>query len=228
MSGVAHLSELELPPNPDHPDWPRWAIVREHFGIGSFGVNAWRAVEPGTQLIGEHDELGERAGRHEELYFVAEGHARFTVAGDEVDAPAGTFVFVRDPAAKRAALAEEAGTTILVAGGRAGEAFTPSPWERSGRAFAYWSTGKFGKAIELLSAAHAEHPEDAGVLYNLACAESRDGRPADALAHLQRAVELDPQFSELAENDRDFDPIREDPEFSSAIARQPDSLSPPS
>ncbi len=228
MSGSAHLSELELPPNPDRPEWPRWAIVRLHYGIESFGINAWRAVEAGTQLIGEHDELGERAGRHEELYFVAEGHARFTVAGDDIDAPAGTFVFVRDPAAKRAAVAEEAGTTIVVAGGRAGEAFAPSPWERSARAFAYWNTGEFGKAIELLSAAHAEHPDDAGVLYNLACAESRDGRPAEALAHLRRSVELDPQFAEVAEDDRDFDPVRQDPQFASAVARQADTAGPAS
>jgi len=38
---AAHLGELELPANPDHPEWPRWATVRHHFGIGSFGVNAW-------------------------------------------------------------------------------------------------------------------------------------------------------------------------------------------
>ena len=222
MSSSAHLSELELPPNPDHPEWPNWATVRLHFGIESFGVNAWRAPEAGIQLIGEHDELGERAGRHEELYFVAEGRARFTVAGDGVDAPAGTFVFVRDPEAKRAAVAEEAGTVVVVVGGRPGEAFTPSPWERSARAFAFWPTGEFDKAIELLSAAHAEFPDDAGVLYNLACAESRHGQAADALAHLERAVALDPQFAALAEDDRDFDPIRDDPEFTSTVARKPD------
>jgi tetratricopeptide (TPR) repeat protein len=228
VSGFAHLSELELPPNPDHPEWPRWAFVRLHFGIGSFGVNAWRAVTAGTQLIGEHDELGERAGGHEELYFVAEGRARFTVAGDDIDAPAGTFVFVRDPAAKRAAIAEEEGTAVVVVGGEAGEAFTPAAWELAARALGYWGTGEFEKAIEVLSAAHAEHPEHAGTLYNLACAECRAGRKADALAHLRRAVELDPQFGELAENDEDFNAAREDPEFSSAIARQTDSTSPPS
>ena len=220
MSGAAHVSEIELPPNPDHPEWPRWATVRLHFGIGSFGINTWRAVEAGATLIGEHDELGPRAGRHEELYFVAGGRAKFTVAGDEIDAPAGTYVFVRDPAAKRVAVAEEPETTVVAVGGPPGEAFTPSQWERSARAFSYWSTNEFEKAVELLSETHAEHPVDAGVLYNLACAESRLGRKDDALAHLRRTVELDPQFAELAAGDADFDAIREEPEYASAIAGQ--------
>jgi tetratricopeptide (TPR) repeat protein len=218
MSGTAHISELELPRNPDQPTWPKWAIVRLHFGIQSFGVNAWTSVEESDQLIGEHDELGERAARHEELYFVASGRARFTVAGDEIDAPTGTFVFVRDPAAKRGAVAQEPGTTVIVVGGRPGEAFTPSAWERSGRAFGYWATGEFEKAIEILSEAHADYPDDAGILFNLACAESRASRSGDAITHLREAIGLEDRFRELAETDVDFDPIREDPEFQSAIA----------
>jgi tetratricopeptide (TPR) repeat protein len=218
VSGVAHISELELPRNPDRPEWPKWAIVRLHFGIQGFGVNAWTSVEESDQLIGEHDELGERGARHEELYFVANGRARFTVAGDEFDAPTGTFVFVRDPAAKRAAVAKEPGTTVIVVGGRPGGAFTPSPWERSGRAFGYWATGDFDKAIEALSEAHAEWPDDGSILFNLACAESRAGRRHDAVTHLRQAIELGEQFRELAEEDVDFDPIRDDPEFQSVLA----------
>jgi len=223
MSGAAHISELELPRNPDQLAWPRWATVRLHFGIQSFGVNAWTSVESGDRVIDEHDELGERAGRHEELYFVVGGRARFTVAGDEIDAPAGTFIFVRDPAVKRGAVAEEADTTVLVVGGRPGEPFTPSPWERSARAFGYWATGEFEKAIDVLEEAHAEYPDDAGVLFNLACAESRAGRRADALAHLREAVEREERFGDLAAKDPDFEPIRANPEFASAIAGKPDA-----
>lgn len=218
MSGTARIRELELPAHPDHPEWPRWATVRHHFGISAFGVNAWRAPEAGGRLIDEHDELGPRAGRHEELYFVAGGHARFTVAGDEIDAPEGTFVFVRDPAAKRTAVAEEPDTIVLVAGGRPGVAFEPSAWERSAPALAYWGTREYGKAIALLEKTHSEYPADAGVLYNLACAESLDGRKADAVEHLREAIELDPQFAGLAQEDSDFDAIRDDAEFTSAIA----------
>jgi len=191
----------------------RWAMVRTHFGITAFGVNAYVADEAGIEVIGEHDELGERSGNHEELYFVANGHATFTVNGDEIDAPSGTFVFVRDPAAKRKAVAKEVGTTIIIAGGKPGEAFTPSPWERNAPALAYFATGEYDKAVEELEQVHAETPEDAGVLYNLACAESMSGKGDQAVGHLARAIELDASFAELAEKDSDFDAIRDDERF---------------
>ena len=208
MNGAAHVSELALPIFGTR----RTAHVRIHFGIPSFGITATVADEPGS-LIGEHDELGPRAGRHEELYFVSAGHARFVVNGDEIDAPTGTYVFVRDPAARRSAEATEAGTTVLAVGGKPGEAFTPSPWERSAPAFAHWATGDFEKAVELLAKAHGQHPEDAGVLYNLACAESRAGRREDAVTHLRETVELDDSFAEIAAQDSDFDAVRDDERF---------------
>ena len=126
MSGTANISDIAV----SLVTGQRWAMVRTHFGINAFGVNAYVADEAGVDLVGEHDELGEGSGRHEELYFVANGHATFTVNSDEIDAPSGTFVFVRDIAAKRRAVATEAGTTIIIVGGKPGEAFTPSPWER--------------------------------------------------------------------------------------------------
>jgi tetratricopeptide (TPR) repeat protein len=196
----------------------RWAMVRIHFGIQSFGVNATIADEPGLVVIPEHDEIGERAGRHEELYFVSEGHAVFTVNGDEIDAPAGTFVFVRDPAAKRAAVAKEASTTVIAVGGKPGEAFTPSPWERNAPALAYFGAGEYEKAVEELERLRAETPDDATVLYNLACAESLSGQHDVALEHLQRSIEIDPDFRELAGKDSDFDAIRERPQFSALTA----------
>jgi tetratricopeptide (TPR) repeat protein len=217
---VSTLADLEIK---TAPDAPRWATIRVSLGIQAFGINAWSSERVDQEIIGEHDEVGPRSGRHEELYFVADGHAVFTVNGDEIDAPAGTFVFVRDPAAKRKAVAREEHTTILVAGARAGEAFEPSTWERSARALGYWGTEEFDKAVAELSAVAEQHPEDAGVLYNLACAESMDGRAEDAVTHLRRAIELDSSFRELAEKDSDFDPIRDAPGFASAVAGQPDT-----
>jgi tetratricopeptide (TPR) repeat protein len=219
MSGIAHLSDLAL----QIGDGPKWAMVRTHFDIQAFGINAYVANEAGEAVIGEHDELGKRAGRHEELYFVTDGHATFTVNGDEIDAPAGTFVFVRDPTAKRSAIAKEAGTAVLIAGGKPGEAFTPSPWERNAPALAHWGTGDYEKAIGELGRLLAETPDDAAVLYNLACAESLSGKRNDALGHLKRSVELDPEFRELAAKDSDFAAIRDDEQFTSAIAGQPDA-----
>jgi tetratricopeptide (TPR) repeat protein len=221
---VAQLSDLEITTT---SGGARWAPVRMTFGINAFGVNANRATATDQEIISEHDEMGPRSGRHEEVYFVAAGHAVFTVEGDEVDAPAGTFVFVRDPAAKRKAVAREEGTTIVVAGGVPGHAFEPAPWERGARALRHWHTRDWNAAIAELGGAHEEYPDDAGILYNLACAESLAGRREDALDHLRRSVALDATYAELARNDPDFEAIRDDPGFS-AVAGQADAAGPSS
>jgi tetratricopeptide (TPR) repeat protein len=218
MSGSAHISELAL----TFPNNTSWAMLRTHFDIQSFGVNAYIAEQSGVELVGEHDELGERAGKHEELYFVSSGRAKFTVNGEDIDAPAGTFVFVRDLAAKRKAVAEESGTTILIAGGKPGEAFSPSPWERNAEGLVHFANEDYDKAAETYERFLDETPGDAGLLYNLACAESRLGRKEAALWHLRQSVETDAQYRRNAVADPDFDAIRDDPEFS-AITGQTDA-----
>ena len=87
-----------------------WRPVRRTLDIGAFGINAYVAPNAGDDVVEEHTEtsLG-----HEELYLVLAGRARFTLDGETLDAPAGTLVFLRDPAVKRHARAEEAGTTVL-------------------------------------------------------------------------------------------------------------------
>jgi tetratricopeptide (TPR) repeat protein len=210
MSSAAHISDLAF----NFPNNTSWAMVRTHFDIQSFGVNAYIAEEPGIEVIGEHDELGERSGKHEELYFVSSGRATFTVNGDEIDAPAGTFVFVRDVAAKRKAVAEEAGTTVLIVGGMPGKAFTPSPWERNAEGLVHFSNKDYEKAAEAYEQFLAETPGEPGLLYNLACAESLLGRKEQALAHLRQSIETDQQYKKNAAEDPDFNPIRDDPEFS--------------
>ena len=217
LSGTANIGDLALRLG----DGPSWAMVRTHFDIQAFGVNAYIAEEPGIRLIEDHDELGERAGRHEELYFVSSGRATFTVNGDEIDAPAGTFVFVRDPAAKRTAIAEEAETTIVIVGGKPGEAFSPSPWERNAEGLVHFANEDWEQAVATYERFLDERPGDAGFLYNLACAESRLGRKEQALEHLRQAVETEERFKRDAVGDPDFDAIRDDPEFS-AITGQAD------
>ena len=218
MSGTAHIADLKF----RFPTNQSWAMVRTHFDIQSFGVNAYIAEDPGVEVIGEHDEAGEGAPHHEELYFVSAGHATFTVNGDEIDAPAGTFVFVRDPAATRKAVATEAGTTVLIVGGKPGEAFTPSPWERNAEGLTLFSAGEYEKAAETYERFLAETPGDASFLYNLACSEAQLGRTEQALEHLREAVEKNPHLKANAPNDSDLDPIRDEPEFS-AITGQVDA-----
>lgn len=182
--------------------------IRIPLGIAAFGVNAYGAREAGGQVIEEHDELGAGAGRHEELYLVLEGHARFVVAGEELDAPRGTLVFVRDPAARREAAAVEPDTTVLVVGGTVGKAFQPSPWESWLEALPSYRSGDFDAAAAVLARALALHPDNPNVLYNLACCEALAGRGEDALAHIARSAEQDPRVVEWAAKDSDLDSIR--------------------
>jgi hypothetical protein len=115
----------------DESDPPAWKPVRHSLGIEAFGVNAWLGRSAGDEVIEEHDETGEDGGQ-EELYFVVGGRATFTIDGERLDAPAGTFVALRDPALVRVAVAEESGTLVLAVGGVRGAAFEPSEWELKG------------------------------------------------------------------------------------------------
>jgi hypothetical protein len=119
----AHVSELESLPN--ELVQAEWKPVRGAFGIEAFGANAYVAREAGELVIQQHVE---RKVGHQELYAVLAGNARFTIDGEEFDAPAGTLVFC-EPRADRAAHANEPGTAILAIGAAAGKQFEVSPWE---------------------------------------------------------------------------------------------------
>jgi tetratricopeptide (TPR) repeat protein len=183
--------------------------IRIPFGISAFGVNAYGSREAGGHVIEEHDELGSGAGRHEELYVVLRGRATFTVAGEELDAPAGTLVFVRDPATRRGAVAAEADTTVLVVGGTVGKPFAPSPWEFWLEARPAYDAGRFDEAAAVLERGLAAHPRNAHVLYNLACCEALAGRREDARAHLAEAVEADARMRDWAADDADLESVRD-------------------
>jgi tetratricopeptide (TPR) repeat protein len=201
----------------------RWRPVRRRLGIAGFGVNAWTAEEAGQEVVEHHDETGTGAGKHEELYIVIRGRARFQLDEEEFDAPVGTCVFVRDRTVPRGAYAEEAGTTVLAMGGKPGEAFEVSPWESYFAAIPLTAAGDHDGAVALIREALERSPDNPSVLYNLACAESLGGHTDEALEHLARSVELNPTCAEWARADQDFDPIREDPRFASAVAGQADA-----
>ena len=99
----------------------------------AFGVNG-ATGNAGELVITEHDERDDSdygTEGHEELFAVMSGHAVFTIDGQEVDAPAGTLVFVRDPALLRSAVATADGTSILAVGARPGAPYSVSRWEQS-------------------------------------------------------------------------------------------------
>ncbi len=109
----------------------KWTPIRNHFGITAFGVNAYTARSAGDRLIGEHDHADPADEQHQELYFVHRGHARFRVDGQNVDAPAGTFVSALDVSTIRSAVALSDNTVVLVIGDEPGAPFEATPAERA-------------------------------------------------------------------------------------------------
>jgi len=190
-----------------------WRPVRHHFGITSFGINAWTGREAGDRIINEHDEEGE----DEELYFVHSGRARFELDGESLDAPAGSFVFAR-PGVMRTAFAEEPGTTLLVVGGTPGHVYTPTGWELWAPVAVLYREGRYDEAADRGSELAAAHPEYPALLYNVACCESLAGRKADAIEHLRLAIEASERTRSYLAEDPDLDPLREEPGFQGLLA----------
>jgi tetratricopeptide (TPR) repeat protein len=197
----ANLSELE---SLKGPGTLRWSPVRRRFGITAFGINAYTATEAGQDVVEEHNE--ERLG-HEEVYVVVSGRATFVLDGDEVEVPAGSLVFLRDPKVKRYARAEEPGTTVLAVGGKPGS-HEVSAWEYFFTAYAIADTDLDG-AIEELNAGLAEKPDHPPLHYHLACINARAGRLDEARRQLARALELDSDLKRWVDEDEDLAAIRD-------------------
>jgi mannose-6-phosphate isomerase-like protein (cupin superfamily) len=210
---VARLEDVEEVTDGREPFRP----VRHHFGITSFGVNAWTGHQVGDRILNEHEEL--EPDSDEELYLVLRGRAVFELDGDRVAAPEGTFVFA-PPGVKRTAFAEEAGTTVIALGGTPGKAYEPDGWELWAPLTPLYEAGEYAEAADRGRALVEAHPEYPGLLYNLACCESLAGRTRDAIEHLRLAIEHSERSRSYAEQDSDFDPIRDDPGFKDVIERR--------
>jgi len=78
--------------------------------------------------------------------------------------------------------------------------------------------GRLDLAIEDLQQARAAEPSEPLIHYNLACYLSLAGDKHRAIAHLSEAISINPDFRALVEDERDFDPIRSDPEFRTLTA----------
>ena len=206
---VVHLDEIEEISDGREP----WRPIRHRFGISSFGINAWTAAEAGDRIINEHDESDDR---NEELYVVTRGHAVFELDGERREAPTGTLVYVR-PSVKRTAFAEEAGTTIIAVGGVPGEAYRSNGWEIWAPLGPLYEAGDYIAVIERGRDVIEANPQYPLPMYNLACCESLSGRTADAIEHLRLAIDTREQLCELAKEDSDLDPIRDDPAFKELV-----------
>jgi mannose-6-phosphate isomerase-like protein (cupin superfamily) len=185
-----------------------WKPVRRPLGVTAFGINAYTAAHAGDEVVEDHTE--EQLG-HEEIYLVHTGHAVFTVDGEEVDAPAGTIVYLDEPKQRRHAIAKEAGTTVIAIGGVPGT-HEPSAWEYFFPALPAMRDGDYDTARGILTDALMEN-DAPGVHYQLACVEALSGNADRALEELRIAVDGNERYREPARTDEDFASIRDDPRF---------------
>jgi tetratricopeptide (TPR) repeat protein len=206
---TVHVDELDRVPM---PDGFVWRPIRRHFGIRAFGVNAYTASDVGGHIVEPHTET---TYGHEEIYLVLRGRAQFTIDGNEHELGSGQLVIVRDPLLRREAVALDTDTVVLAFGGIPGVAHEPTPWEAMFAAYPASQREDWDEAIRIHEDALAERPDNAPLLFNLACMEARGGRTLDALLHLKRAVELESKWAEEAARDSDFDSIRSEPGFAS-------------
>jgi mannose-6-phosphate isomerase-like protein (cupin superfamily) len=190
---VVHLDEIEAIPG---PGTLTWHPVRAELGLRAFGTNAYSAQNVGDDVVEPHDESPELG--HEELYFVARGRATFTLDGERFDAPAGTYVFVPDPATHRHAVAQEPGTTVLSFGGPA--TFTPSAWEWMFRAVALVDSD-VAEARAVVEDGLEQHPESPGLRIALARVLLAEGDEGAARTTLREAVAGRPDAEDYARQD---------------------------
>ena len=166
-------------------------------------------------LINDHDEAG---SGQEELYLVLDGSATFEIDGETVDAPAGTFVFVR-PDARRKATGEG---TVLALGATPGEAYQALDWGDAWRfhrdSLTAYGEQRYADALEAVRNGLEHVPDHPGLHYNYACFATLAGETGDeTFSHLRRSVELLPRFREDARRDDDLAAIRDDSRFDEAV-----------
>ena len=208
----------------DNPNWKvvrldeierrgRSIPVREHLGIHAFGINAFTPGEDGT-LIGEHDEAG---SGQEELYIVIDGTATFEIDGETIDAPAGTFVFVR-PEARRKATGDG---TVLALGGTVGEVYQALDW---GEAWPFTAIAGGLRRAALWRRARAVRaglermPDHPGLHYNYACFATLAGETGDETFTISNGRPSCSRRSVTRRaTDDDFAAVRDDPRFEEAL-----------
>lgn len=199
MSGwtAIRLDELEAIP------WPgtelTWRPVRHPLGVRIVGMGAFTAERAGQEVVEAHRESDGGMG-HEEVYVVLRGRATFTLDGDELDAPAGTFVRV-EPAVHRHAVAVEPGTAVLALGGR--PEFEPSSSEWIERARPHIRSDP-ERARAIVDDLHAQRPGSPGVPIAEALLAAGAGDDAAARAALSA---VDPRYRAALRTDPDLGPF---------------------
>jgi tetratricopeptide (TPR) repeat protein len=77
----------------------------------------------------------------------------------------------------------------------------------------YKRTGRLERAISALERAHEIAPQEPIIYYNLACYYSLTAQKQRALDYLSQALAMQPDYRDMIGDERDFDPLRSDPDF---------------
>jgi hypothetical protein len=80
-----------------------------------------------------------------------------------------------------------------------------------------YEAGEYAEAAERGRDLLQAHPDNARLLYNVACCESLTGQTGEAVDHLRHAIDRYEPLRELAANDSDFDPLREEDRFKQLV-----------
>jgi tetratricopeptide (TPR) repeat protein len=83
--------------------------------------------------------------------------------------------------------------------------------------------GQYDQAIAHLRLVRDEDPDNDHAIYMLAVAHAQRDEHAEAVAHLERAIALNPENRALARNDPDLEPLRDDDAFRAALDAGPAS-----
>ena len=90
-------------------------------------------------------------------------------------------------------------------------------------AWCYKRTNQLPRAITSMEQAYRISPKVPVILYNLSCYWSLAGNKAQSLSWLGRALRMDRSLRNLIDDETDFNPLRNDPDFRmivSAVSRQ--------
>lgn len=202
MSGwtAIRLDELEAIP------WPgtelTWRPARHPLGARIVGMGAFTAERAGQEVVEAHRESDGGMG-HEEVYVVLRGRATFTLDGEELDAPAGTFVLV-EPATHRRAVAAEPDTAVLALGGAPD--FVPGAGEWIDRARPYVRSDP-QRARAILDELRTARPASPGIAIGEALLAVGQGDEAGARRWLDKVLTREPSWREALVDDPDLGPL---------------------
>jgi hypothetical protein len=183
-----------------------WRPVRAALGARVVGISAYTADSPGQEVVEDHVEDSDGRG-HEEVYLVVRGRARFLLGGEELDAPAGTFVRV-EPHVRRSATAAEAPTAVLVIGGDPEYEPAASEWIERARP---WFRDDPGRARKLLDELEEAQPHSAASSFAEALFAAARGELEDARSHLDEAIRRAPAARDFAKAEPTLAPLLDEP-----------------